>query len=167
MSTLLIRRMRLEDVDAVLAIDRQSFRIPWSQNAFQAEVRNVSGHYLVAESEGRVRGYIGAWIIMDEVHITTLGVDPPARRQRIGERLLAAVLGEGVRRGARRASLEVRASNRAAQQLYEKYGFFPISRRARYYTDNAEDAVVMWIEDMTRPAQRHLLEARFAVLRGE
>ena len=148
MSPLLIRRMRREDVDAVMAIDRQCFRVPWSKTAFDAEARNVSGYYLVAESRGIVRGYIGAWIIMDEVHITTLGVDPGMRRQRIGERLLAAVLEEGVRRGARRATLEVRAGNRAAQQLYEKYGFFPVSRRLRYYTDNAEDAVVMWMHSL-------------------
>src|SRR5207247_3768130 len=122
----LVRRQRGEDVDAVTAIGRQCVHVPWSHNAFDAEVGNVSGYYLVAESQGQVQGYIGAWIIMDEVHITTLGVDPRARRQRIGERLLATVLEQGVRRGARRATLEVRSSNRAAQQLYEKYGFMPV-----------------------------------------
>jgi ribosomal-protein-alanine N-acetyltransferase len=165
MSGPLIRRMRLEDVENVLAIDRQCFPVPWTRNAFEAEVRNVAGHYRVAEIAGEVRGYIGAWIIMDEIHITTLGVEPGWRRRGIADRLLASVLEEGVRRGARRASLEVRASNRAAQQLYAKYGFHPISRRARYYADNGEDAVVMWIEDMRRPAQRQLLEERFAALR--
>jgi [ribosomal protein S18]-alanine N-acetyltransferase len=167
MPALVIRRMRREDINAVMAIDCQCFPVPWSENAFAAEVRNVSGYYLIAEAQGELCGYIGCWIIMDELHITTLGVDPRIRRRRIGERLLAAVLEEAARRGARRASLEVRAGNHAARQLYEKYGFFPISRRARYYTDNGEDALVMWIEDMTRPAHRQLLEARFAALRGD
>jgi len=160
-----IRRMRQEDIAGVTAIDRDCFPVPWSENAFAAEVRNTAGYYLVAESCGTVRGYVGSWIIMDEVHITTLGVDPRARRQGTGERLLAAVLREALRRGARRATLEVRASNHAAQRLYEKYGFLPVSRRARYYTDNGEDAVVMWIQDMSWPPLRDRLAARFAALR--
>lgn len=161
---LTIRPMRREDIDAVMAIDRHCFPVPWSQNAFAAELGNASAWYLVAESEGRVCGYIGAWIVVDEVHVTTFGVDPSLRRQGVGERLLAALLQEGMRRGVRRASLEVRMSNYGAQQLYAKYGFAPVSRRFRYYTDNDEDALVMWIEDMTTPARRDLLRARFAAL---
>lgn len=159
---LMIRPMHRDDIDAVMAIDRHCFPVPWSHNAFAAELGNVSAWYLVAEADGRICGYIGAWIVVDEIHITTFGVDPELRRHGIGERLLAAMLREGLGRGVRRASLEVRMSNHAAQRLYAKYGFAPVSRRFRYYTDNDEDALVMWIEDMA--ARQDLLQARFAAL---
>src|SRR5205085_10430405 len=90
----------------------------------------------------------GAWSVMDEAHITTIGVHPDHRRHGIGERLFATLLEEAAERGVRRASLEVRESNRAAQSLYAKYGFVPIARRRRYYSDTGEDAIVMWVEDL-------------------
>jgi [ribosomal protein S18]-alanine N-acetyltransferase len=159
-----IRPMRRDDLGEVIALDHQCFAVPWSENAFAAEVHNVSACYLVAEARGRICGYLGAWIIMDEVHVTTLGVDPELRRHGIGERLLATMMKEALARGARRASLEVRPSNQAALNLYAKYGFQPVSRRPHYYTDNGEDALVLWIEDMAEPRQRQLLETRFSAL---
>src|SRR5207244_11032525 len=87
-------------------------------------------------------------IVMDEMHITTIGVHPEYRRQGIGDQLFSALMEEALSRGVRRASLEVRESNRAAQSLYESYGFVPIARRRQYYTDTGEDARVMWIENL-------------------
>ena len=87
-------------------------------------------------------------IVMDEAHITTIGVHPDYRRRGIGEQLFTALLEEARARGVRRATLEVRESNRGAQSLYAKYGFVPIARRRRYYSDTDEDAIVMWVEDL-------------------
>jgi ribosomal-protein-alanine N-acetyltransferase len=84
------------------------------------------------------------WVILDEAHVTTIAVDPLHRRQRIGERLLVALIDEAMKRGARWVTLEVRKSNLGAQTLYRKYGFKDIGIRKGYYSDNREDAIVMW-----------------------
>jgi ribosomal-protein-alanine N-acetyltransferase len=157
MPRLTIERMSPEDVPAVMAVDHLCFPTPWSENAYRSEMGNVSAYYLVARLTGpgvplSVRepliGYAGAWIVMDEAHITTIGVHPDYRRHGIGEKLFEAILEEATARGVLRASLEVRESNRAAQSLYAKHGFVPIARRRQYYTDTGEDAIVMWVEDL-------------------
>ena len=86
---------------------------------------------------------------MDEAHITTLGVASQYRGQRIGEQLLIALLEQAMRHNARRATLEVRKSNLVAQQLYIKYGFRTAAVRRGYYTDNGEDALVMWVDNLS------------------
>ena len=86
--------------------------------------------------------------MVDEAHITTFAVHPRWRRQRIGERLLLALLDLARDRHAREATLEVRLSNLAARRLYEKYGFRPVGIRPRYYSDNGEDALIMTTEPL-------------------
>jgi [ribosomal protein S18]-alanine N-acetyltransferase len=152
------------DVPQVSRIDRVCFVLSWSALTFAAELTNTAGYYCVAELDGTVVGYIGSQMILDEAHITTFGVLPNLRRRRIGERLLLDVLTTALGAGCRRVTLEVRESNTSALALYRKYGFTPISRRARYYSDNDEDAVVMWIEDLTRLGFRTLLAERSAEL---
>jgi ribosomal-protein-alanine N-acetyltransferase len=146
--------MTPDDVFDVMAVDRLCFPTPWSENAYRSEMGNVNAHYLVARvSNGqgeRLIGFAGAWMVMDEMHVTTIGVHPEFRRQGIGDHLFAALMREALSRGVRRASLEARESNRAAQSLYESYGFVPIARRRQYYTDTGEDAIVMWIEDLRK-----------------
>ena len=103
-------------------------------------------------------------VIMDEAHITTLGVARTHRLLRIGEQLLIALLDEAISRSARRATLEVRQSNTAAQNLYRKYDFIPAAIRRGYYTDNHENAVVMWVDNLTNEefaARYRALRARF------
>jgi [ribosomal protein S18]-alanine N-acetyltransferase len=163
-SELIVEPMQLEDVPEVMAVDRLCFPTPWSEISYRSEIGNNAAYYLVARLEGRLIGFGGAWLVMDEAHVTTLGVDPAFRGRKIGERVLAAILAEARRRGVRRASLEVRESNTAAVRLYEKYGFVPVARRRGYYTDNGEDAIVMWIEDMARVSYQELLRERLAIL---
>ena len=148
-----IQRMSHDDVPAVMAVDHLCFRTPWSENAYRSEMGNVSAFYLVARVGERLIGFAGSWLVMDEAHITTIGVHPEFRRQGIGDRLFAALLEEAVARGVRRASLEVRESNGGAQSLYARYGFVPIARRRRYYTDTGEDAIVMWVENLQSGVQ--------------
>lgn len=164
MSGLVIRTMLSEDIPGVCAVDRLCFAIPWSETAFLAEINNSVGYYRVAELDGKIAGYIGSHLILDEAHLTTFGVDPELRRRHIGERLLADTLSHALRCGCRRVTLEVRESNSAARALYRKYGFAPVSRRRAYYPDNDEDAIVMWIEDTTRLGFRTLFEERMAAL---
>ncbi len=164
MPGLIIRPMTREDVPAVSAVDRLCFTLHWSENSFAAETTNTVGRYLVAELDGRIVGYIGAHVIMDEAHVTTFGVHPDCRRRGIGERLLVEMLRRAMDAGCRRVTLEVRESNLGAQALYRRYGFAPISRRRAYYSDDQEDAVVMWIDDMSRAGFRMLFAERLAGL---
>ncbi len=145
-----IREMRLGDLPTVLAIDRQSFSMPWSERSYRFELlENPAAHLLVAQDdEGTVVGYVGFWLIVDEAHISTLAVHPERRRQGIGERLLRAALTWAAALGADLATLEVRASNHAAQALYDKHGFLVVGRRKNYYRDDGEDALLMTLEGL-------------------
>lgn len=161
-SPLVIRRMRYDDVAAVVEIDRLSFSLPWSERAFRYEIgENPTARAWVAEWSGRVVGMLVLWLVLDEAHIATLAIHPDYRRRGLGERLLTTALEAARAEGARRAFLEVRAGNLAAQTMYTKLGFVVDGRRLHYYKDNGEDAVLMSL-DMTRQGNRHLLtvEAR-------
>jgi len=143
-----IERMQVEDAEQVAELDRKCFPTPWSASAYLTEAHNPSAYYIVAMSDDQLVGFAGMWMIMDETHITTLGVAPELRGRKIGERMLAHLLDEAIHRGARRATLEVRRSNQAAQNLYHKYGFRVAAVRKGYYGNNNEDALVMWVDDM-------------------
>jgi len=148
---ILINPMRLEDLDEVLWVEQSSFRTPWTRPLFEEEFKNPElSHYLVARCQEHVVGYMGFWLIQNEAHITNLAVHPAFRRRKIAERLLRATMRLAITKGAPRATLEVRASNEPAKQLYEKAGFKMVAIRRKYYTDNNEDAMVMWIEDLSR-----------------
>lgn len=92
----------------------------------------------------RIAGFAGMWHMFDEAHITTIGVEPEQRGRGLGELLFVALVDEAIRRGAAWLTLEVRVSNESAQALYQKYGFTVHGTRKRYYSDNNEDAFVMW-----------------------
>ncbi len=143
-----IRPMEAEDLPEVLRIDRLSFPTPWPERTYRYELaENPSAHLYVAEAveDGRraVIGYVGFWLIVDEMHISTLAVDPTYRRRGIGEHLLRAALERAADQGAELATLEVRVSNDAALKLYRKHAFEVVGRRPRYYQDNGEDALLM------------------------
>lgn len=137
--------MAREDLDRVVAIERQSFPTSWRREAYERELLNPSARYLVAKVGRGVVGYGGMWVIAPEAHITTLAVAPEHRRRGIGERLLSALLEAAEDMGAARVTLEVRESNAAARALYHKYGFEAVAYMRGYYPDTGEDAVVMWL----------------------
>ena len=137
--------MTVQDIPRVMEIERESFRTPWPADAYTHELKeNRLATYIVAKVDDRLVGYAGMWVILDEAHITTIAVEAPSRGQRIGEGLLVGLIEAAMERGARWMTLEVRKSNLAAQTLYRKYGFREIGTRKAYYSDNREDAVVMW-----------------------
>lgn len=152
-----IEPMRRADLDAVHSIDRRCYPSPWLSSAYQTELTNRSACYLVARLSGGVVGYGGQWVVGDEAHITTLAVAPDYQGRKIGERLLLALMEEAVWRGATHTTLEVRESNRIARSLYRKYGFHEAAIRKSYYTDNGENAVVMWATAINTPAYEKLL----------
>ncbi|HPU02032.1 MAG TPA: ribosomal protein S18-alanine N-acetyltransferase [Bacillota bacterium] len=140
-----IEPMTLDDLEAVAKIEQDSFDQPWSLQSFRTElVRNEVAHYLVARVGGKVVGYGGIWVILDEAHLTTIAVAEPYRRFGIGTALLKALMDKSLSLGARRISLEVRPSNHAARKLYEKFGFTIKGVRKHYYFD--EDGLVMFCE---------------------
>ncbi len=141
---LLIRRMTLDDIEQVIAIDRASFSLPWPERSFRYELTdNPASRAWVAEADGRIVGMIVAWLLVDEAHIATLAAHPEYRRQGIARRLLIHTLRHLMDEGAVSSFLEVRESNLAAQEMYRKFGFEVSGRRPRYYKDNDEDAVLM------------------------
>ena len=114
-----LSRLRLEDIEHVSRLERRCYTLPWSSSAYVTEVGNPNAYYITAkDGEGRLIGYAGMWVIMDEIHITTIAVDPERRGQKIGERLLLDILEEGISRGATRSTLEVRERNSVAHTLY-------------------------------------------------
>ncbi len=96
-------------------------------------------------------GFAGMWNLLDEAHVTTIGVTPDLRGKGLGELLFLALVDEAVRRGVNWLTLEVRVSNASAQALYRKYGFTIQGRRPRYYSDNNEDAFIMWSGSLRDP----------------
>lgn len=150
--------MRLEDVQSVHEIERLSFRTPWPAYAFEQELRgNRLARYLVARAGPHIVGFAGIWLMVDDAHVTTFGVHPDWRRQGIGRQLLLNLVELAVIIGARRMTLEVRASNEAAQALYHAFGFEVAGRRAHYYTDDAEDALVMTTPELGDPRMRAII----------
>ena len=149
MSEPVIRFMRLKDVDAVAAIEQATFARPWSRESFRQELtRNAAARYLVAEQDGEILGYAGAWVILDESHITNIAVREDARGRGIGRKLTAELLQVLSNLGAGYATLEVRISNDRAQRLYKSLGFVSVGKRKRYYEDNNEDAYLMVCEHL-------------------
>ncbi|MGH2561711.1 MAG: ribosomal protein S18-alanine N-acetyltransferase [Thermomicrobiales bacterium] len=114
--------------------------------------------------EPHVAGFAGMWIMYDEAHITTIGIDPVYRGQRLGELLLVVLIEEAITRGATWLTLEVRVSNEVAQRLYRKYGFGVQGTRRRYYSDNGEDAHIMWSRSLKDPAYLDLIDELRVIL---
>lgn len=144
--TIDFRSMEISDIDHIYEIESKSFATPWSKEAFYNELtKNNFAFYTVIEVENQVVGYCGAWVIIDEVHITNIALLPEFRGKKLGDALLRKVMELVRERGAKTMTLEVRASNIPAQSLYRKLGFQEGAIRKQYYTDNMEDAIVMWV----------------------
>lgn len=171
-----VEPMCWDDVPQVMAIERGSFSLPWPERAYRYELsQNEQSHYIVlrprppSASEGwweRLKGllrrdvrapilaYGGFWMVAGKAHISTLAVALAWRRRGLGELVLWSMLNQAIVMGAVEATLEVRASNYAAQSLYLKYGFEKAGHRPHYYQDNGEDAWVMAITDLAGEVNR-------------
>ncbi len=184
--------MEVADIDEVRTLEKRCFQSPWPRESFRYEIeRNRMARYFVlrrlqpegpaptaqpspgflrrlfrrapAAEQGSLVGFAGIWMMVDEAHITTLAVAPEFQRQGLGELLLVAVTELSGVEGAKMMTLEVRESNSIAQRLYEKYGFGRHGIRPNYYSDDGENAVVMWSEEINSPA----FQTRFRELRAK
>lgn len=138
--------LRVDEIDAVLAIEAQSFPSVTQAKQYQYELtENSLASYqgLTLGEAGLLIGYAGFWLMADEVHISMIAIDPAWRGKRLGELLLLNILWLACQKQAMLATLEVRRSNVVAQKLYEKYQFEHVGERRRYYRDTGEDALLM------------------------
>lgn len=141
------RSMRLEDIPFICEIEQEAFTTPWTEGAFHNELTNNQfARYMILDVAGEIAGYGGMWLIMEEAHVTNIAIRHTYRGQKFGERLLREMMRTAAFLGAIRMTLEVRASNFVAQSLYEKLGFRSVGLRKGYYTDNREDAIIMWAD---------------------
>jgi len=137
----LIRPMRAEDLERILEIEAVSFVSPWTWNHFKQELTKTYGRLRVAVIQKQISGYLMAWFIENELHIANLAVHPDYRCQGIAEKLVRNMLNEVPQ--CILATLEVRESNTAARNLYEKFGFGVVEIRKKYYEQEGEDALIM------------------------
>lgn len=144
--TVRFRKMTVADVEQVYEIETLSFTLPWTKDAFFHEmIGNEHAYYVVAETDEGIVGYCGMWLVMDEAHVTNIAIHPDQRGKKMGEGLMQAAIDAAKANGAVLMTLEARVSNTVAQNLYRKLGFKNGGIRKRYYTDNYEDAIVMWV----------------------
>lgn len=141
------RLMTIEDVEAVHAIEEVVFPTPWTLNSFYQEMTsNTQAYYYVAEDENqKIIGFCGMWIVFDDSQITNVAVLPEGRGKGVGESLMRHAIALSKDKKVAVMSLEVRVTNIVAQNLYRKLGFSDGGIRKGYYTDNQEDALVMWV----------------------
>ena len=148
MSNLEIREFNINDIEELYEVELTSFTDPWSKESFKEELNNEIAHYLVGSINNKVVAYIGAWFILDEAHITNVAVKSDFRRQKIAKQLITAFIVLAKKHQITSITLEVRASNIPAQSLYQQFGFEKQGLRKRYYADNNEDAIIMWLRNI-------------------
>jgi ribosomal-protein-alanine N-acetyltransferase len=147
--SVILRKMTLDDVEQVVAIDKMSFSLPWPTSSFHFELtENPASRCWVAELDGRIAAMLVAWFIVDEIHIATIATHPDFRKQGIGKKLLSFTLQSAKDEGAVSSFLEVREGNDAAIMMYRKFGYVESGRREGYYKDNGEDAILMTLDSL-------------------
>lgn len=144
------RRMKAEDLDRIVEIEKDGFRHPWSAELLRREMGHAWSTILLAVEEDaageRILGFIVFWLVHDEVHVLNIAVAMEARRRGIGRALMEEAAALGRRRSAAIATLEVRRSNTPAIELYRALGYRQVGIRPNYYTDEGEDAIVMILD---------------------
>ena len=151
-----LRPMVIDDLARIAAIEREVFAAPWSEDALFSELSNPRSRYVVLECLGEIAAYAGCWIVFDEAHVNNVAVAPRHRGQGYGEQIMRYLARAVFAEGARSMTLEVRASNAVAKSLYTKLGFEICGIRRKYYSDNQEDAEIMWLNDISMLAEDSL-----------
>jgi [ribosomal protein S18]-alanine N-acetyltransferase len=162
---LTIKPISVDEIESIVILDRLCFGGLWSIDSYRRELTNDNSHFLGVSIdrtlEPETAGIIGFgcfWAILDEAHITLLGVHPQYQRQGLGTLLLTALLDKARSIEMARATLEVRASNQGAIDLYERFGFQTVGRRKKYYQDTGEDGIIMWRGGLLHPNFTHIVD---------
>lgn len=143
MENISILKMKKEDVHAVALLEKECFSCPWSETSLLESLENEASVFLCAKSNGKIVGYIGASVVLDEAYVSDIAVAKGERRKGIGKRLLEECENVCRKKGASFLSLEVRKSNEKARALYEKRGFCVLGERKNFYSEPRENALVM------------------------
>ena len=138
-----VREMQLDDLEGVMVIEKENFSVPWTEMGFFSFLLRDDTMFLVAEEEGKIIGYMGIMMVLDEGEITNVSVSTYARRRGIGRALVGEMIRRMKKRGIVTLHLEVRKSNDAAIALYSSFGFVKDGERKMYYEEPVEDAVLM------------------------
>jgi ribosomal-protein-alanine N-acetyltransferase len=138
------------DIPGVHRLECETFPQPWSEGVFRDELDQAGRTYFVATDEsGEVTGYAGLLQVADEAHVTTMAVTAESRGRKLGTRLMLRLVEAALAGGAQHLTLEVRTSNRSAQELYRRFGLAPVGVRKSYYGE--EDALIMWAHEIDQP----------------
>jgi ribosomal-protein-alanine N-acetyltransferase len=139
-----LRRLRLADIPAIERVERRAYPTPWSRTMFAGEIAKPTSRCYGAFELDRLAGYLIVSRYVDAWHVMNVAVDEPFRRRGLAQRMLEELFASTAADGTRGSTLEVRVSNHGAIRLYERLGFVPTGIRRGYYTDNREDALIMW-----------------------
>ena len=140
-----IQLMKEKDVDEVLHISNLSLKESWSRESLLKEITNPLAKYFLIKDDKNILGFAGVWIIFDEGHITNVAIPPEYRGKEFGKYLMNSLIEGCKSQKCNSITLEVRESNLPALKLYEKLGFKVAGKRKKYYSDNGEDALIMWL----------------------
>jgi ribosomal-protein-alanine N-acetyltransferase len=161
-----LRPLQLADIPDVLVIEKNAFPTARSEALYLYELtQNRLAHYqaltrLETSGTETLLGYAGYWTLSDEIHVSTIAVDPALRRQGLGQLLLLNILFLSYEHQANLVTLEVRETNTGAQALYKKFRFSEVGLRRRYYKDTGEDAILMTVFLKDTPDYKDFLEQR-------
>ena len=142
--------MSQDDLDRIVEIEEMVYGPHhWPKSSFYTELsNNLSYYYVLLNSENFLAGYAGCWHVIDEAHITNIAIDKNFHRRNYAQALLKTLIDDCYKDKIKYITLEVRASNTPAINLYEKYGFVSFGQRKGYYQDNNEDALIMWTKNI-------------------
>jgi ribosomal-protein-alanine N-acetyltransferase len=156
MNARVVRVWSPADLDAIIEIETASFHNPTTRAWYESELQrpDVCFVYVVRTAPHDVAGFCAFWRVVDQIHINNLAIRPELRRQGLGQFLLRQVLEDAAAMGAPHATLEVRRSNVAARQLYERAGFTCAGVRTAYYTNPIEDALILTRDEPFRSEPR-------------
>lgn len=143
LDNLIIDKMKKEDLDQVVEIEKHSFSDPWQKDFFSQDIDNPSALPLLGKLNNKVVGYVCLWMVLDEIQISNIAVIPDLRRKGIGEKMIEKILNIAETKDFKRITLDVRISNQPAISLYEKFGFQKAGQRKNYYRKPQEDALLM------------------------
>lgn len=136
--------MEHKDVKRIAEIEKESFSTPWSEDSIMAEVDNPNSLYLIYENSGYIIGYIGMYLVADEVDINNIAICKDQRKKGYGIKLLQEAINQTSIMGYKAVTLEVRESNLQAIELYKKFKFVVEGKRKNFYTNPVEDGLIMW-----------------------